>query len=100
MTDKLKPCPFCGPAIPVSKWMKHWGKPGTVEHTSAWVVSCSMGHWALIKDWQTRPMEDALLEACDKALHELGVPSPGYPAPVTNAVVLLHAAIARAKGEA
>ena len=34
-----------------------------------------------------------LLEAIDKALHELGVPQPGYPAPVANAYDILRVAL-------
>jgi hypothetical protein len=30
--------------------------------------------------------------AMDEALHELGVPGPGYPAPVANAVAILRGA--------
>lgn len=35
----------------------------------------------------------ALVTAIDKALHELGVPNDGYPAPVANAVDILRAAL-------
>lgn len=31
-----------------------------------------------------------LKEACRNALNELGVPRPGYPQPVANAVEILH----------
>jgi len=36
---------------------------------------------------------DRLRAAIDAALHELGVPGPGYPAPVANAVDILRAAL-------
>ena len=39
----------------------------------------------------------AVLEkAITDALHELGIPQPGYPMPVSNAVVILHLALDRA----
>ena len=39
----------------------------------------------------------ALVEAIDKALHELGIPQHGYPAPVANAVGILQDALAAAE---
>src|SRR5690349_8763007 len=36
---------------------------------------------------------EGLREAIDVALHELGEPGPGYPAPVANAVAILRAAL-------
>ncbi|KKM99966.1 hypothetical protein LCGC14_1142600 [marine sediment metagenome] len=35
------------------------------------------------------PMRDSIRMALD----ELGVPQPGYPAPVVNAIEILHAAL-------
>ena len=40
-----------------------------------------------------RASPEGLREAIDAALHELGEPGPGYPAPVANAVDILRAAI-------
>ena len=40
-----------------------------------------------------RVSAEALREAIDAALHELGEPGPGYPAPVANAVDILRAAL-------
>lgn len=40
---------------------------------------------------------DALHDAVQRALNELGVPQPGYPQPVANAVDILRAALARAQ---
>ena len=42
---------------------------------------------------------DRLRAAIDAALHELGVPGPGYPAPVANAVDILRAALRAALEE-
>jgi Zn finger protein HypA/HybF involved in hydrogenase expression len=42
----------------------------------------------------------ALLEACKAAANELGVPQPGYPAPVANAAKILSNAIAKASSGA
>ena len=39
----------------------------------------------------------AMRQAIALALNELGVPQPGYPTPVTNAVELLRAALQQAK---
>ena len=41
-----------------------------------------------------RAKYDRLREACVAAKQELGVPGPGYPAPVANAVKILEAALA------
>jgi len=38
---------------------------------------------------QIRAKDDAI----DKALHELGIPGPGYPSPVANAIVALKQAL-------
>ena len=38
---------------------------------------------------------DSLWDAIEAALKELGVPQPGYPAPVANAVAILNKAVGR-----
>lgn len=40
-----------------------------------------------------------LLEALERITRELGVPQPGYPQPVANAVEIARAAIAKARGD-
>ena len=40
-----------------------------------------------------RASAEGLRAAIDAALHELGEPGPGYPAPVANAVDILRAAL-------
>ncbi|HMD89448.1 MAG TPA: hypothetical protein VKF38_09825 [Anaerolineaceae bacterium] len=57
MDEKLRPCPWCG-------------KPAIVRNFGN-TVQCSdnecCGHAAMIRiDWQTRPLEDALIEAGNK----------------------------------
>jgi len=42
---------------------------------------------------------DRLREACLRSLSELGVPGPGYPAPVANAVDILNAALAEEESD-
>jgi hypothetical protein len=39
-------------------------------------------------------VEDQLRQAIQAALNEVGVPGPGYPAPVANAVTILQRALA------
>jgi hypothetical protein len=41
----------------------------------------------------TPPAPEGLREAIRAALNELGVPGPGYPMPVANAVAILEAAL-------
>ncbi len=44
------------------------------------------------RDWY-RAREEELLQAVNRALAELGVPTGDYPAPVTNAVTILAKAL-------
>lgn len=57
------------------------------------------------KEWEQRYEQQAeqvsrLRTALTAALNELGVPGPGYPAPVANAVEILRAALADSPREA
>ena len=45
------------------------------------------------KTLKLRQTFDMLMAACDQAIHELGIPGPGYPAPVANAYEILRLAI-------
>lgn len=66
--DKPRPCPFCGTnrVETDEEVIKHGGCLVTGEGTLATaehIVCLPCGIWASTKQWQRRPLEDALLEA-------------------------------------
>lgn len=90
--DYIKPCPFCG-----SKAIKNT-KRLTDERFNCSKPGCYMSEtWREFgvsrHDWNTRPIESALLEACKEAL--LWV-SGQYRS--TDIEPILNAAIAKAEG--
>ena len=82
MSDKLKPCPFCG-----AKARENWS-----DNLAAFSIECNTTEhgchiktpWyttreKAIEKWNTRPIEDQLLEACLSMLHALNWVQHEYP---------------------
>lgn len=93
MTDKLKPC-MCG------------STDLEILHSATYFVWCQkcfangsprISREEAISFWNIRPIEGALLEACEEAIKLLGV--NGYPDLAAIAAVL-RLALAKARGEA
>ena len=63
-------------------------------------VDSSRDHRVLLADARLIAAAPELLAALKAITDELGVPQPGYPAPVANAVAIARAAIAKAEGRA
>jgi len=97
----LKPCPFCGMDNAIVSHAPREGLP--------WLVLCpdcgarssnDLGESGAIEQWNTRPIEDALLEACEAILAWCGTGDGKYFLPLTPPWKAgLLAAVARAKGE-
>jgi hypothetical protein len=104
MTDELKPCPFCGDKAEVYERPNYVlvGCSGEKNEVCD-LITCSMTP----EEWNTRPIEDALLAACEAMFLSLAAymdhASPGLgwkcyePA---KALEMGRAAIAAAKGSA
>lgn len=99
MTDKLKPCPFCG------------RNPVHPETMVNGVVCCGNADcvaWifpATIEQWNTRLVEDALLDACEAMMTHLEDYPPQFYEKGRDdgrdyCVKIARAAIAKARGEA
>lgn len=93
MSDELKACPFCKNSIEKRK-----RNNGVYAYHKATDICTLAGLWISADLWQSRPIEDVLLEAAKAALRSLEGPD-GDPLTTEQKMVVtqLRAAIAQAE---
>jgi hypothetical protein len=88
----------------IEHWLKHpcpaCGSTGTLFIGNGGYLTCSLiGCPDPCKAGDVLDNARGAVDDLRAALNELGVPGPGYPAPVANAVEHINAALARLGGQ-